>query len=332
MYEHFYGLKGEPFLLTPDASFYFDSTVHAQAMAHLQYGLQRGEGFIVITGEVGAGKTTLVQHLCSTLDPSQVTVAHVVTTLLSGGELIRMVCAAFGVEEVPKAKEDAILKLRDHLTALFRDGRKPLVIVDEAQNLSPAALEELRMLSNFQVGKHAPCQIFLIGQPQFRETMSHKNLEQLKQRVIASYHLGPLRSEDCAEYLMHRLRRVGWKGDPHFELEAIDAIFAELEGVPRRINTLASRLLLFGFLDDLHVFTGEDVRRVAADARQENGPGAAAATSADFAEDNYLTEMDDNLWRRLGRVEKRMEAHERAVRHLFMSLAKMVDPNWLAGK
>ncbi len=331
MYAEFYGLKGEPFLLTPDASFYFDSAVHAQAMAHLQYGLQRGEGFIVVTGEVGAGKTTIVQHLCNTIDSTKVAAAHIVTTMLNGAELIRMVCAAFEMQDIPKAKEDAILALKEHLEALYRQGRKPLVIVDEAQNLSASALEELRMLSNFQVGKHAPCQIFLVGQPQFREMMANKNLEQLRQRVIAAYHLGPLRREDCAEYLQHRLRLVGWKNDPTFLDDAIDAIYSNTGGVPRRINTLCSRLLLLGFLDDLHVFTSV-VERVAADLREENGTKVAPARASDL-EENYLTQMDDgNMWRRLDTLDSRVDAHERSLRHLFSSLARMIDPAWLSRK
>ena len=333
MYAEYYGLTGEPFLLTPDASFYFDSSVHAQAMAHLQYGLQRGEGFIVVTGEVGAGKTTIVQHLCNTIDSTRVAAAHIVTTLLNGAELIRMVCDAFGMKDIPKNKEDAIIQLREHLEALYSQGRKPLVIVDEAQNLSASALEELRMLSNFQVGKHAPCQIFLVGQPQFRDTMANKNLEQLRQRVIAAYHLGPLRREDCAEYIIHRLKLVGWKNDPSFDSGAIDAIYHNTDGVPRRINTLASRLLLFGFLEDLHVFSANDVERVAADLREENGSRSAMTRAVSLEETNYLSTMDeDNVWHRLDGIENRLDGQERSIRHIFSSLAKMIDPSWLSRK
>jgi general secretion pathway protein A len=337
MYAEFYGLSAEPFLLTPDAGFYFDSTVHSQAMAHLQYGLQRGDGFIVVTGDVGAGKTTLVQHLCKTVDSNRVAAAHIVTTLLNGAELIRMVCSAFGLQDVPKAKEDAILVLRDHLEALYRAGRKPLVIVDEAQNLSPSALEELRMLSNFQVGKDAPCQIFLVGQPQFRETMANPNLEQLRQRVIAAYHLGPLRRDDCSQYLNHRLKLVGWKNDPEFLPDAVDAIYNNTGGVPRRINTLSSRLLLLGFLDDLHTFTAQDVERVAADLREENGTRPVSVTYAEGLssdlDQTYLSEMEDpNMWRRQDNFEQRLNDHERSLRHIFRSLAKMIDPEWLSKK
>ena len=331
MYTEFYGLKREPFLLTPDPSFYFDSSVHSQAMAHLLYGLQRGEGFIVVTGDVGAGKTTIVQHLCSTIDSSKVAAAHIVTTLLNGAELIRMVCAAFEMRDVPNAKEDALVKLRSHLETLFHQGRKPLVIIDEAQNLSAAALEELRMLSNFQIGNQAPCQIFLVGQPQFRETMANPNLEQLRQRVIAAYHLGPLRREDCSEYLTHRLRLVGWNNDPQFPDEAIDAIFAHTDGVPRRINTLSSRLLLLGFLDDLHVFSARDVDRVARDLSEEQGVRRNEMSVR--SEATYLSEIDDsNVWRRQDYVYTKLEEHDRAIRHIFKSLARMIDPEWLSRK
>ena len=126
MYSEFYGLKGEPFLLTPDSRFYFDSSVHSQAMAHLQYGLQRGEGFIVITGEVGAGKTTIVQHLCDTVDNTKVAAAHVVTTLLNGSELVRMVCNSFGLKNIPEAKDSALVCLRAHLEDLSRADRRPV--------------------------------------------------------------------------------------------------------------------------------------------------------------------------------------------------------------
>lgn len=329
MYAEFYGLSGEPFLLTPDPQFYFESSVHAQAMAHLLYGINRGEGFIVVTGEVGAGKTTLVQRLCATIDSARVAPAHIVTTLLGAAELLRMVCAAFGIEDVPKSKDAALLRIRHHLEALHQEGRKALLIVDEAQNLPPRALEELRMLSNFQVGNTSPCQIFLIGQPQFRDTMAHPNLEQLRQRVIAAYHLGPLQSDECEQYLLHRLRHVGWKNDPLFEPGAIEAIFEHTGGIPRRINTLCSRLLLLGFLDDLHVFTAQDAARVAADLREENGPAPSVIARPVKASENYLDGIEDTgLWNRVEMLEERVDAHEKTLRHIFAGLTKMVDPRW----
>jgi hypothetical protein len=190
------------------------------------------------------------------------------------------------------------------------------------------------MLSNFQVGRDAPCQIFLVGQPQFRDTMAHPNLEQLRQRVIAAYHLGPLGREDCSEYLNHRLKLVGWKNDPEFLSSAVDSIFENTGGVPRRINTLASRLLLYGFLEDIHVFSRDDVERVAADLREESGIpfGASGKVVARDANENYLSQMDrGEMWSQ-DSIEQQLNRHERAIRHLFRSLARAIDPSWLNKK
>jgi general secretion pathway protein A len=333
MYTEFYHLKGEPFLLTPDHRFYFESKVHEQAMAHLMYGLSRGEGFIVITGDVGAGKTTIVQHLCATLDPKQVVAAHVVTTLLSGTELLRMVCAAFKIRDIPVKKDAVLLCMQDFFESLNREGRKALLIVDEAQNLSASALEELRMLSNFQVGNSAPCQIFLVGQPQFRETLTHPNLEQLRQRVIASYHLGPMSREEVGQYLPHRLKHVGWSNDPVFKEDAIEAIYLYTGGVPRQINTLCSRLLLLGFLDNMHAFSSSDVGRVAADLREEYSGRPTGANGSNGMDDTYLERMDrvnPNLTARVDSLEGRLTQQEKSLRRLAVGLSEMIDPGHTA--
>jgi len=309
MYTSFYKLRAEPFLLTPDERFYFESSVHSQAMAHLTYGLKRGEGFIVITGDVGAGKTTLVKRLIATIDPSKIVAAHVVTTALSGHDLLRMVAAAFGLKDLPTDKSGILLKLQEFFDATHREGRRALLIVDEAQNLSEGALEELRMLSNFQVQNSAPpFQSFLVGQPQFRRIIAHPDLEQLRQRVIASYHLGPLNSLESGNYVLHRLKQVGWTGDPSFPMSTIDAIHQHTGGIPRRINTLGNRLLILGYLDELHAFTAEDVNRVAADLANENeavdvGGPVGLATPQSLASQQALTVRLDDLETRLAKQE-----------------------------
>ena len=282
MYTDFYGLKAEPFLLTPDHRFYFDSQVHRQAMAHLMYGINRGEGFIVITGEVGAGKTTTVQRLCATVDRGHFLAASIVTTLLTGSELLRMVCAGFGMVNIPQEKDAVLRSLRAFLEQTGRAGHRALLIIDEAQNLSVSALEELRMLSNFQLGNISPCQIFLVGQPQFRKVLAHPDLEQLRQRVIASYHMGALSPVECGHYVLHRMKQVNWVNDPVFQDDALSAVFTHTGGIPRRINTLCSRLLLLGYLDNLHTFTGEDVARVAADLQAEIGDVSVPKGGGDY--------------------------------------------------
>jgi putative secretion ATPase (PEP-CTERM system associated) len=299
--------------LTPDERFYFESSVHSQAMAHLTYGLQRGEGFIVITGDVGAGKTTLVKRLIAKIDPNKVVAAHVVTTMLSGHDLLRMVAAALGLRDLPPDKSGVLLRLQSYFESTHRQGRRALLIVDEAQNLSESALEELRMLSNIQVGHAAPFQNFLVGQPQFRRIISSPDLEQLRQRVIASYHLGPLNVAETGKYLMHRLQMVGWKDDPTFDLGAIEALHWHTNGIPRRINTLGNRLMMLGFLDELHHFTRNDVNRVAADlAGEMNGAddGTAIADLPIGANNTGASALTS----RLSGIEERLAQQETFMR------------------
>lgn len=279
MYEKFYGFTASPFQLSPDHRFFFESSVHRTALAHLTYGLSQGEGFIIITGEVGAGKTTLVGHLFETLDKQRFVAARVVSTQLQADDMLRMVAAAFGLP-IAETNKAALLRLvESFLLSNQQQGKRCLLVVDEAQNLSIAALEELRMLSNFQSGAQAPLQSFLLGQPQFRTLLASPDLDQLRQRVIASYHLGPLAPAETRAYIEHRLRAVGWRGDPEIADDAFAAVYAATGGVPRRINTLCSRILLLGFLEEAHRIGRLHVERVADELRRElefQGPARSA--------------------------------------------------------
>jgi len=282
MYESFYGLTGKPFQLNPDPSFYFGSRQHRRAMAYLEYGLHQSEGFIVITGEVGAGKTTLVRNLLDQLDPSKVVAAQLVSTQLEASDMLRMVAAAFGLQTQHLQKSDLLLALEAFLLTLTEQGKRALVIVDEAQNLARDAVEELRMLSNFQIEDHALLQSFLVGQPEFRLMMQSPEMQQLRQRVIASCHVGPMDPPDTRAYVEHRLRLVGWKDNPQFEPEVFDEIYAFSGGIPRRINSLCDRVLLSGFLSGKHKFSAEDVREVAIEINQEtHGSSRPAPVAAD---------------------------------------------------
>ena len=280
MYESFYGLTAAPFQLSPDHRFFFESSVHRTALAHLTYGLAQGEGFIIVTGEVGAGKTTLVGHLFATLDKQRYVAARVVSTQLGGDDMLRMVAAAFGLPNADASKAALLRQMESFLLANQAMGKRCLLVVDEAQNLSVAALEELRMLSNFQSGAQAPLQSFLLGQPQFRATLASPDLDQLRQRVIASYHLGPLAPGEIRAYVEHRLKAVGWNGDPALSQDLFAAIHAATHGIPRRINTLCSRLFLLGYLEEMHRLDGRHVERVADELRAELDPSATRAVPA----------------------------------------------------
>jgi len=317
MFTKFYGLATPPFQLTPDARFFFESTVHRQAMAYLVYGLHHAEGFIVITGEVGAGKTILVENLLSTIDQANFIAAKIVTTQLAGDDLLHLVAGGFGIAKEGLPKGSLLQRISDFILGQHRSGKRMLLIVDEAQNLTFEALEELRMLSNIVVDRTMALQSFLLGQPQFRATLGSPRLEQLRQRVTAAYHLGPLNEAETKAYIEHRLRRADWKGDPQFADECFPLIYRHTGGVPRQINTLCSRLLLFGFLEELHTLKENAVEKVANDLRDElavvgtgvtlggDMPGGANGKSEAVAQvAQRLSVLEENV-NRQGRVIKR---------------------------
>ena len=251
MFDDFYGLTGKPFQLTPDPAFYFRSVTHRKALSYLGYGLAQGEGFIVITGEVGAGKSTLVAHLMGTIDPQQLTVAQIVTSKLDDEEIVHVVAQSFGLEIDGHDKASALGAIEGFLHGEARGGRRCLLIVDESQNLSVEALEELRMLSNFQLGNHPLLQTLLLGQPEFRATLQgHEALEQLRQRVIAAHHLEPMERSEIEPYIVHRLERVGWDGNPQFDQRVFAEVHEASGGIPRRVNQIANRLLLLGAVEE----------------------------------------------------------------------------------
>ena len=269
MYTSFFGFRGRPFQLSPDHRFFFESQAHLKAMAYLAYGLSQGEGFIVITGEIGAGKTTVVDHLLAQLDGSKLTAAKIVTTQVDADDILRLVALAFGLEVVDADKATLLRRLELFLMQHQKSGRRVLLVVDEGQNLPSRALEELRMLSNFQLREKSLFQIYLVGQPQLRRTLQRPDLEQLRQRVIASYHLKPLEARETRGYIEHRLRHVGWENDPTFDDSAFRAIHDHTHGVPRRINLLCERILLYGCLESRHHIDRSIVMSVVAELHEE---------------------------------------------------------------
>lgn len=271
MYESHFSLSGPPFNLSPDPAFYFGSRGHSTALSYLKFGVFQGEGFIVVTGDIGAGKTTLLRTLLGDLDSAKVLAAQIVSTQLEPGDLLRAVALAFGIATKGLSKADLIGTIEAGLTLLATQQRRALLIVDEAQNLSPDAIEELRMLSNFQLGNRALLQSFLVGQPELRKLLLSPSMEQFRQRVIASCHLGPLGAAETRGYIEHRLQLVGWQDRPHFDGDAFGAIHRWTGGVPRRINLLCNRLLLDCFLAGREAIDAAQVDGVAREIRAEMG-------------------------------------------------------------
>lgn len=276
MYETYYGFTAKPFQLSPDPRFFFSTRGHRRAMAYLVYGAHQGEGFIVITGEIGAGKTMLARMLARKLESQNLVMAQVLSTQLEADDLLRMIAAAYGLPH-ENSKGILLKNLEQFLLACHKQGRRALLLVDEAQNLPPKALEELRMLSNFQYGDKPLLQSFLLGQPEFRKTLQSPALEQLRQRVIAACHLGPIDAAETEAYIIHRLKTVGWSGDPSFSSDTFPAIHRYSGGIPRKINVLCDRLLLMGRLEGKHAFTGMEVAEVIADLQQDFAPAPLQA-------------------------------------------------------
>lgn len=319
MYETFYKLSAMPFQLTPDSRFFFGSTGHSKAIAHLNYGLAQSEGFIVITGEVGAGKTTLVEWLRSQMDPAAFTIARVSTTQVSENDLFRLAMAGFGLTgELGKAA--LLQRFQDVLRRHQATGRRCLLIVDEAQNLSFAALEELRMLSNLTVDGRTALQTVLLGQPQFRRLLASPDLDQLRQRVLTSYHLGPLSQAETRAYIEHRLHAVGWAGDPQWDDAAFEAVFTHTGGIPRRINRLCSRVLLYGGLEGTHDITGDVVEATASELASDLDGVEAGMEAAGAALPDAPSSPADLLGR-IEALERQMAVREQ----MFHRLAQMLS-------
>lgn len=284
MYSEHYGLTGNPFQLTPDPRFYFESETHRKAMAYLGYGLAQGEGFIVITGDIGAGKTTLVGHLMATIDTARLTAVQIVSTQVEGDDMLRLAAQQFGLAVDGAAKAQLLDRIEKFLHEQVRQGKRTLLIVDEAQNLSVSALEELRMLSNFQSGGRALVQIFLLGQPEFRDRVkSSPQLEQLRQRIIATHHLEPMQANEIEDYVVHRMTIAGWQGNPRFAPDAFAALYKASDGVPRKLNTFMARVLLYGAVEDLATIDGQAIAAVLNDLAGERidvDPAAANDVAA----------------------------------------------------
>jgi general secretion pathway protein A len=324
-----FGLSAPPFQLTPDARFWFESATHKKAMAYLGYGLQQGEGFIVVTGEIGAGKTTLVGHLRARLDPNRVNAVQLVSTQVGEDDLLRLVGQGFGIPSSGMEKAQLLGSIEHFLSDRARAGQRTLLIVDEAQGLPLKSLEELRMLSNFQGQGRALLQILLLGQPEFRDMINAPSLEQLRQRVIASHHLTGMDAGEVGDYLNHRMLLVGWQGRPTFSAEAVAAIFRETQGIPRLVNSIASRAILMAAISQSDVIDPRTVAMVITEMQAE-APETAQSIAAPTTPLASVAAVHPGMLdaaARLTMIEAQVSEQDAALRRV---LSLLVD--WIEGE
>ena len=263
MYEGFYGLSEKPFSLLPDASFLFLSKHHRRAVNLLEYGMVTQAGFVVISGEVGAGKTTIVRRFLKTVG-DKVTVGVITNPSASIGRLLGWIARAFDLKERDSDDSTLYNEFIAFLLAQYAQGKHTVLVVDEAQNLTAAMLEELRMLSNVNNERDMLLQIVLVGQPELLDTLKRPDLRQFVQRIAVHCHLGTLPPSETAAYIRHRLGHVGGKPEL-FDDEACAAVYHFSGGVPRLINLLCDQALVYGFSEDMPHVTMETVAEVAMD-------------------------------------------------------------------
>lgn len=311
-------------------------------MAYLRYGLEKREGFIVITGGIGTGKTMLVRHLLSELESSDVIAAQLVTTQVEPDDMLRIVCSSFGLGQESAPKSALLDKLEKFFRARDAEGKRVLLVVDEAQNLPPRSIEELRMLSNFQIGGKSLLQSFLLGQIEFDQTIQSPGMEQFRQRIIAALHLKAMDSEETRNYIEFRLGLVDWKDDPQITAGAFEQIFDFTKGIPRRINNLCDRLFLFGCLEERHLLDEGAVRSVISEIEEEglgnpaapepslpvrNPPQPRSPAPADFESDFSASApipAGDQLMQRLNMLEREIQQLKKNQQHEKKLLRKAI--------
>ena len=328
MYENFYGLRERPFTIVPNPGYLYMSAKHNLAFAHLKYGLGEGTGFVVLTGEIGTGKTTLIRYLLGKIEKA-VDVALVVNTNVTGDELLRLIIREFEAGEPGADKAANLAMLNDFLIERFSQGRHAVVIVDEAQNLSRDALEEVRLLSNLQGTSKPLLQIVLVGQPELRRKLADPTLTQLAQRITSAFHLPSLSLDEAKAYICFRLAQAG--GNPLlFEAEAMEAIHAASGGVPRLINILCDAALVHGYADELPTISAAVVQGVVSEMApvlhsSETGESSKFEPSAGVAVTPDLDERLCALERRLTVMEERFAAWGTDVQLMTMEFAALQE-------
>lgn len=261
MYTEYFGLSEMPFNITPDPKFLYLSPTHREAMAHLRYGIKEKKGFIVITGEVGCGKTTLCRALLNELDPKTHETALILNPRVHETQLLRDILKELGHKISPKTEQDLVGTIHETLLDKVNEGKNIVLIIDEAQNLSFEVLEQIRLLSNLETDTQKLLQIILIGQPELNVKLNHNRLRQLKQRILVHYNLTPLSYKEVHNYIEHRITLSKSSGKPTFSYWAMRKIYNHSKGIPRIINNICDKSLLSAYVNATEIVSYFDVRR-----------------------------------------------------------------------
>jgi len=262
MYETFYGLREKPFNLNPDPEYFFMSHEHGETYTQLEYAITENKGFVVITGEIGSGKTTLINYLLRRLR-SDIEVAVLHHTLVRPKQFIKMLCQEFELSSDGMSKAEMLELFYNFLLEQFAARKRVVLIIDESQNLPETTLEEIRLLSNLESEKNHLLQIILLGQPELKNKLEQKNLEQFVQRVTVYWHLKGLNQDEVGHYISHRLKVAGIDNNREiFRPDAIDALFTNSRGIPRLINILCDAALVHGYADELNIIGKDTIEEV----------------------------------------------------------------------
>lgn len=332
MYEAHFNLKTKPFELVPNPEFFFLSRGHKKALTYLDYGIREGAGFILLTGEVGAGKTTIIRDLIKKLD-SGVVLARIFNTKVTSSQLIAMINEEFRISSLSRGRVEMIRDLNDFLIEQYTMHRRPVLIIDEAQNLSAELLEEVRMLSNLETDDTKLLQIILVGQPELRRTLSGDDMLQLRQRISINCHLSPMSREETEHYILHRLEVAGNRDAATFTSEAFDLIYTFSRGVPRLVNIICDFLMLSAFAEETRTIDGAMVKDIAGDLdfeRQYWGTSAEKASQVSAPiRISSGGEANADLFSLLSEIRSRLEALERSTfqceEHLLAELTEKLS-------
>jgi len=265
MYQAFYGFREMPFNITPDPKFLYLSPTHQEALQHLKYGVQERKGFIVLVGEVGCGKTTLCRRFLNELDTERFDTALILNPRVTETQMLKAILTELGETKLARSQVDLVAQMNRVLLERIERGKDIVLIIDEAQNLSFAVLEQIRLLSNLETDQQKLLQIILMGQPELKEVLAREELRQLRQRVLVHYELNPLSPEDTAHYIHHRLSLAGGMGRPVFTKHALRKIHKASKGIPRIVNNLCDKALLSAFIRDSDQVNYWDARRAVRD-------------------------------------------------------------------